>query len=103
MDTRPGERTQKKLKADRSSALALRRLKWLVLVLGVVLITLIETYHFLNPGSTADHVIAWLAGVLSATVLLWLTFREAGRLQSQLDTQLGESRLQLQRQAVLIN
>ena len=102
MDTRPGERTQKKMKADKSSALALRRLKWLVLLLGVVLITLIETYHFLKPGGTADHLIAWLAGFSSAVALIWFTFREVGKLQSQLDMQLDDSLLQLQRQAVLI-
>ena len=103
MDSRPGEKPLKyKKKTELSSASSLRRLRWIVLVLGVLLVTLIETYHFLTPASTADHVIAWLAGLFSAVALIWLSFREVGKLQSQIDQQLEESQLQLQRQAVLI-
>jgi len=48
------------------------------------------------------HAVAWLMGVIGAVILVSFTFREVGRLQKRLDRQLVESRLQLQRQAVLV-
>ena len=41
-------------------------------------------------------------GLAGAVILVSFTFREVGRLQKRLDRQLVESRLQLQRQAVLV-
>jgi diguanylate cyclase (GGDEF)-like protein len=80
----------------------LRRLKWIILGLTILLITLLESYHFISGNGVMGHIIAWLIGVIGAVVLVSFTFREVGRLQKRLDRQLAESRLQLQRQAVLV-
>jgi diguanylate cyclase (GGDEF)-like protein len=70
--------------------------------LMILLITLLESYHFISAHNLLGHAVAWLLGVAGAVFLVSFTFREVGRLQKRLDRQLAESRLQLQRQAVLV-
>ena len=89
------------MSTDPSPPQPLRRLKWIILGLTILLVTLLESYHFISNG-VLGHFIAWLLGVIGAVVLVGFTFREVGRLQKRLDRQLAESRLQLQRQGVLV-
>jgi diguanylate cyclase (GGDEF)-like protein len=92
----------KYMPTDPSPPQPLRRLKWIILGLTILLITLIESYHFISANNILGHAIAWLLGVIGAVVLVSFTFREVGRLQKRLDRQLADSHLQLQRQAVLV-
>ena len=89
------------MSTDPSPPQPLRRLKWIILGLTILLVTLLESYHFISNG-VLGHFVAWLLGVIGAVILVSFTFREVGRLQKRLDRQLAESRLQLQRQAVLV-
>jgi diguanylate cyclase (GGDEF)-like protein len=90
------------MKTNPPPAQPLRRLMWTILLVSILVITLIQGYLILKPGNWMDNLAVWLVGVPAVVALVLLTFREAERLQGRLDQQLADSRLQLQRQAVLV-
>jgi hypothetical protein len=67
------------MSTDPSPPQPLRRLKWLILGLTILLITLLESYHFISGNGVMGHVIAWLLGVIAVFLV---SFRsKVGRLQ----------------------
>jgi len=91
-----------KTKKDPSPDQRLKRLKWIILILSVLIISLVEIYHFFGPNYAFVDLISWLVGTVGAVLVILFTFREVERSQSRLDNQLNESNIQVQRQAVLI-
>lgn len=86
----------------RSSPQPLRRLRWIILCLGILVISLIEVAHLLQRDEFLSQLAIWLIGAAALAGLILYAFREVARLQRRMDSQLEDSRLQLQRQAVLV-
>ncbi len=80
----------------------LRRLRWIVLGLSLLLISLIEILHLLKAGGIYVQLAIWLVGASALVALVLFAFREVGRVQKHLDSKLENSQVQLQRQAVLV-
>lgn len=97
-----GEDIQVKTKNNPSPDQRLKRLKWIILILSVLIISLVEIYHFFGPERAFVDLFSWLAGTLGAVLVIYFAFREIEKSQTRLDIQLNESQIQVQRQAVLI-
>ena len=71
----------------------LRRLKWRVVGLAVVLVTAIELFdYFIREVPFVDNSIDWLLGITVAVVLIEIGFRASAKLQRQLQNEITHRR-----------
>jgi diguanylate cyclase (GGDEF)-like protein len=79
-----------------------RRLKWILIIVSIALVTTIEVLRYRPGGNLLEHILVWSVELLALLLLFLMATRELSRLHDQLNRQLDESRAQSLRQAVLI-
>ncbi len=87
---------------DHHAARRLNRLKWPVLILGILIITVFEALHYFRDGTLIERLVTWLVEVTACSALILFAFRQADKLQIHLDQQLAVSRAHARLQAALI-
>lgn len=94
---------QDKANVNHLSALQLKKLKWLMLVLTVTALTIGVVIYYTMAGSTGAYFITWLAGISASIVIIELAFRKIIQTQEQLDNLSDESRLLEKKQTALVS
>ena len=69
----------------------LRRLKWGILGLAALFLTIVEAYYyFLRGVPLVDDLVDWLIGMTGAAVLIEITFRAVANLHRRLQQEITE-------------
>jgi len=80
----------------------LQQLRWTLLGVSVLVITLLEAYQYFQVDTKLEYLLTWLLYLIAAIVSIQLTFRQIILLHQRLDRQLESARRQTRYQQSLI-
>jgi PAS domain S-box-containing protein len=84
----------RRTKADTHPQGELRRLKWLIIALAVLVLTLLQIYYyFWRHLSLGDSLVDWIIAMAIAILLIEITFRSVGRLQKRVHQEVVSRKL----------
>jgi diguanylate cyclase (GGDEF)-like protein len=83
-------------------AVRLRRLKWLLLWITILIITAGEIFLALQGNNLLTLLITWLTGVIAAAVIIEIAFRKINAIQGQLELVSQESQVLVRQQTALL-
>jgi diguanylate cyclase (GGDEF)-like protein len=90
------------MEGNHLTAVQVRQLKWLILVLTLLAITTGELIHLFFEGSIFIHIATWLIGIIVAVILIEMAFRRINTIQERLESASKESRLLERQQTSLL-
>ncbi len=77
-------------KINRSSIEHLQKIKYTIIGLSALFLTIIEIYYYTHGVPILNDIIEWLIGMAGAVILIELTFRSVAKLQKRLEMEINE-------------
>jgi len=90
------------MEGNHLTAIRIRRLKWLILILTLLAITIGELILVIFDSSFYIHLLTWLIGIVVAIVLIELAFRRINSIRDRMENASNESRLLERQQSSLL-